>query len=177
MKRPAAKKKGAPAKKATPKKSSAKKSVAASKKLAASTLAIHYRCFVVKSEPSVYSFDQLVADGSTRWDGVRNYEARNTMRAMKKDDTLLFYHSNEGLAIVGIAKVVKEAYPDPMTDEDWSAIDIAPVKRLEKPVSLSTMKSDPILSNMALVKRSRISVTPVTDTELAAVLTLARTKL
>jgi predicted RNA-binding protein with PUA-like domain len=169
MKRPAAKTKTGAKKKASPKKAAPKK--------AASANAVVYRCFVVKSEPFVYSFDQLLADKSTRWDGVRNYEARNTMRAMKKGDTLLYYHSNEGLAIVGIAKVAKEAYQDPTTDEDWSAIDIEPVKSLEKPVSLATMKAHPILSNMALVKRGRISVTPVTDAELGAVLKLARTKL
>ena len=91
------------------------------------------------------------------WDGVRNFEARNTLRAMKKGDTLLFYHSNEGKEIVGIARVAKEAYQDPTTDDDWSAIDIAPVKKLAKPVTLATLKAHPLLSKMALVKRGRIS--------------------
>jgi predicted RNA-binding protein with PUA-like domain len=160
----AKKKTGAPAKKTR---------AAASKKPAAAS----YPCFVVKSEPFVYSFDQLLADGRTLWDGVRNYEARNTLRSMKKGDPLLFYHSNEGLEIVGIARVAREAYQDPTTDEDWSAIDVEPVKRLRKPVSLATLKAHPLLSKMALVTRSRISVTPVTVAELAAVLKLADTKL
>lgn len=133
--------------------------------------------FLVKSEPFVYSFDQLLADKKTSWDGVRNYEARNTMRAMKKGDTLLYYHSNEGKEIVGIARVSKEAYQDPTTDEDWSAVEIAPVKKLKRPVTLATIKAHPLLSKMALVKKSRISVVPVTAAELAAVLKLAETSL
>jgi predicted RNA-binding protein with PUA-like domain len=133
--------------------------------------------WLVKSEPSVYSFDQLVADGKTVWDGVRNYEARNNLRAMQKGDTLLFYHSNEGKEIVGIAKVVKTAYQDPKTDEDWSAVDIAPVKKLKRPLPLAELKAHELLSKMGLVKRSRISVTPVTPEELAAVLAESGTKL
>jgi len=133
--------------------------------------------FLIKSEPSVYSFDQLLEDGKTVWDGVRNYEARNNLRAMKKGDTLLFYHSNEGKEIVGIAKVARTAYQDPKTEEDWSAVDVAPVKKLAVPVTLATIKAHPLLSGMQLVKRSRISVVPVTDEELRAVLALARTKL
>lgn len=152
----------------------AKKTRAAPPKKPAAT---SYRCFVVKSEPSVYSFDQLLADGRTVWDGVRNYEARNTLRSMKKGDTLLYYHSNEGLEIVGLARVAREAYQDPTTDEDFSAIDVEPIKKLRKPVSLATIKAHPLLSKMALVRRNRISVTPVTDAELAAVLKLAETKL
>jgi predicted RNA-binding protein with PUA-like domain len=136
------------------------------------------RCFVVKSEPSVYSFDQLVADKKTRWDGVRNFEARNTLRSMAKGDRLLYYHSNVGKELVGVAKVVRPAYPDPTADDgDWSAIDLAPVKRLKKPVTLAVLKAHPVLKKMALVTRGRISVTPVTDAELDAVLKLAETKL
>lgn len=131
--------------------------------------------FLVKSEPFVYSFDQLLADGKTSWDGVRNFEARNTMRAMKEGDTLLYYHSNEGKEIVGLARVTKEAFQDPTTEEDWSAVEIAPVKRLERPVTLATIKAHPLLSKMALVRRSRLSVVPVTAPELAAVLKLAET--
>ena len=131
------------------------------------------RCFVIKSEPFVYSFDQLVADGKTSWDGVRNFEARNTLREMKRGDTLLFYHSNEGKEIVGVARVARAAYQDPTTEEDWSAIDVAPVKKLARPVSLAALKAHPLLSGMGLVKRSRISVTPVTEAELRAVLGLA----
>lgn len=133
--------------------------------------------WLVKSEPSVYPFERLVADGKTVWDGVRNFEARNNLRAMKKGDVCLYYHSNEGKEIVGIAKVVRTAYQDPGTDEDWSAVDLAPLKKLKKPVGLATVKAHPELSKMALVKRSRISVTPVTEAELSAVLGLAETKL
>lgn len=136
------------------------------------------RSFVIKSEPFVYSFDQLVADKKTSWDGVRNFEARNTMRSMKKGDTLLYYHSNEGKELVGIATVSREAYPDPTAEEgDWSSVEVKSVKRLKKPVGLAAMKAHPVLSKMALVKRGRISVTPVTEQELAAVLKLAETSL
>ena len=133
--------------------------------------------FLVKSEPFVYSFDQLLADKKTSWDGVRNFEARNAMRAMKKGDTLLYYHSNEGKEIVGIARVAKEAYQDPTTDGDWSSVEIAPVKKLRKTVTLATVKAHPLLSKMTLVKKSRISVVAVTSAELAAVLKLAETSL
>jgi predicted RNA-binding protein with PUA-like domain len=134
-------------------------------------------CFLVKSEPSVYSFDQLLADKKTSWEGVRNYEARNNLRAMKKGDTLLYYHSNEGKEIVGIARVAKTAVQDPTTEEDWSTVEITPVKKLTEPVTLATIKAHPQLSKMALVKKSRISVVPVTDAELRMVLKLAKTKL
>jgi len=133
--------------------------------------------YVVKSEPSVYSFDQLVADEKSGWEGVRNFEARNMLRAMKKGDTLLYYHSNEGKEIVGIARVVKEAFQDPTTEEDWSSIELAPVKRLAKPVGLAELKVHPFLKNTALVARSRISVTPVTAKELAEILRLGETKI
>jgi predicted RNA-binding protein with PUA-like domain len=133
--------------------------------------------FLIKSEPSVYSFDDLLRDGSTTWDGVRNYEARNNLRAMKNGDLLLYYHSNEGKEIVGVARVAKAAYQDPKTEDDWSAIDVEPVKKLKVPVTLAQAKAHPMLSKMALVKKSRISVSPVTEGELVAVLTLAQTKL
>lgn len=150
----------------------------AKKKAAAETATGGTReTFLIKSEPSVYSFDQLLADRSTAWDGVRNYEARNNLRAMRKGDLLLFYHSNEGKEIVGLARVARPAYQDPKTDDDWSAVDVAPVKKLKKPVSLAQAKAHPVLSKMALVKKSRISVVPVTAAELAAVLELAETKL
>lgn len=132
--------------------------------------------FLIKSEPSVYSFDDLLRDGSTAWDGVRNYEARNNLRAMKKGDLLLFYHSNEGKEIVGLARVARIAYQDPKTDDDWSAIDVEPVKKLKVPFTLAAAKAHPVLSKMALVKKSRISVTAVTPEELALVLALSRTK-
>ena len=134
--------------------------------------------FLIKSEPSVYSFDQLVSDGNTSWEGVRNYEARNNLRAMKKGDLLLYYHSNVGKEIVGIAKVARAAYDDPTAaGEDWSTVDVAPVKKLKAPIDLATVKKHPLLSTMALVKKSRISVVPVTEEELAAVLALSKTKL
>jgi predicted RNA-binding protein with PUA-like domain len=133
--------------------------------------------WLVKSEPSVYAFDQLVDEKRTAWDGVRNYEARNNLRAMKRGDLLLYYHSNEGKQIVGLAKVARTAYQDPKTDEDWSAVDVAPVKRLRKPVTLAQVKAHAKLSKMALVKKSRISVVPVTEEELGLVLQLAETKI
>ncbi len=102
-----------------------------------------------------------MADGRTMWDGVRNYEARNNLRAMKKGDLLLYYHSNEGKEMVGIAKVARTAYQDPTTDEDWSVVDVEPVKPLKKTVTLAQVKAHPLLSKMNLVKRSRISVVPV----------------
>lgn len=132
--------------------------------------------WLVKSEPSVYPFDQLVSDRRTAWDGVRNYEARNNLRAMKKGDLLLYYHSNEGKEIVGLAKVARAAYQDPKTDEDWSAVDVVPVKKLKKTVTLAEIKAHPKLSKMQLVKRSRISVVPVTEDELREVLSIAGTK-
>ncbi len=132
--------------------------------------------FLIKSEPSVYSFDQLTEDGVTTWDGVRNYEARNNLRAMKKGDLLLFYHSNEGKELVGLARVKRTAYQDPKTEDDWSAIDVVPVKKLKKPVTLAQVKAHPQLSKMAMVKKSRISVVPVTEEELALILDLAQTR-
>ena len=133
--------------------------------------------YAVKSEPSVYSFDQLVTDKKSGWEGVRNFEARNMLRAMKEGDTLLYYHSNEGKELVGIARVVTEAFQDPTTEDDWSSIELAPVKRLKRSVGLAEMKENAILKTMPLVARGRISVTPVTAKELAEVLRLAETKL
>lgn len=122
--------------------------------------------WLVKSEPSTYSWDQLEKDGQTIWDGVRNYAARNHLKAMKKGDQVLFYHSNEGLEIVGIAKVSKEAYQDPTTDEEaWVVVELKPYKRLKKPVSLTQIKADKRLAEMALVRLGRLSVQPVTDKE------------
>jgi predicted RNA-binding protein with PUA-like domain len=122
--------------------------------------------WLCKSEPFKYPFEALVRDKRTSWDGVRNFEARNNLRAMKKGDLALFYHSNEGKAIVGIMRLVREAYPDPsVTAEDpgdWSAVDFEPVAPLPKPVELATIKSDPKLTELSLLKRSRLSVVPVT---------------
>lgn len=122
--------------------------------------------WLVKSEPSKYSWEQFEKDKLTFWDGVRNYAARNNLKAMKKGDEVLFYHSNEGLEIVGIAKVAKEAYQDPTTDEDaWVVVDLKPYKRIKKPVGLAQIKTDKRLANMALVRLGRLSVQPVTDEE------------
>lgn len=130
--------------------------------------------WLVKSEPFKYSWDQFVADKKTFWDGVRNYAARNNLKAMKKGEEVFFYHSNEGLEIVGIAKVVKEYYQDPTTDEEaWVVVDLAPVRKLKKPVSLAQIKANKALANMAILKLGRLSVTPVTKEEWEEILSLA----
>lgn len=122
--------------------------------------------WLVKSEPFKYSWDQFVKDKLTFWDGVRNYQARNNLKAMQKGDEVFFYHSNEGLAIVGIAKVAKEHYQDPTTeDPNWVVVDLKPVKAFKKPVTLADMKAEPALSNLALIRQGRLSVCPVTDAE------------
>ena len=122
--------------------------------------------WLVKSEPFKYSWDQLVKEGETVWEGVRNYAARLHLAAMKKGDQVFFYHSNEGLDIVGIAKVSKEAYQDPSTDDErWIAVNIKPVKALKKSVTLKEVKADPRLAEMALLRISRLSVQPVTQEE------------
>ena len=133
--------------------------------------------WLVKSEPFKYSWDQFVKDGQTFWDGVRNYAARNHLKAMKKGDEVFFYHSNEGVEIVGIAKVVKEAYQDPTTDEDaWVVVDLKPVKKLKSPVSLQQIKGEKRLKDMALLRLSRLSVQPVTGEEWKVVMEMANTK-
>lgn len=122
--------------------------------------------WLIKSEPEVYSWDQLVTDKQTRWDGIRNYAARLHLRSMKKGEEIFFYHSNKGTEIVGIATVTKEAYPDPTTtDPAWFAIDVKPLKKLLKPVNLDQIKKEKKLAGMALVRISRLSVQPVTDEE------------
>lgn len=127
--------------------------------------------WLVKSEPFKYSWDQFVTDKLTYWDGVRNYAARNNLRAMAKGDKVLFYHSNEGLAIVGIAEVVKEAYQDPTTDDtNWVVVDLKPVKPIPVPVTLAAIKTESSLKNMQLVKLSRLSVAAVTEQEYEIVL-------
>jgi predicted RNA-binding protein with PUA-like domain len=134
--------------------------------------------WMVKQEPDSYAWDTFVKDGSTAWTGVRNFQARNNLRAMKKGDAVFYYHSNVGKEIVGLAKVTKEAYPDPTAEEgDWSAVTVAPVKPVKKAVTLEQMKSDPILKNMALVKNSRISVTPVTPEQARRISELSATAL
>lgn len=133
--------------------------------------------WLIKSEPQKYSWEQFVIDKKTLWDGVRNYAARNNLRAMKKGEQVFFYHSNDGLEIVGIAKVAKVAYQDPTTDDtNWVAVDFAPVKKLKKPVTLATIKADKRLENIALVRLSRLSVSPVTDEEWRIIKELGETK-
>jgi predicted RNA-binding protein with PUA-like domain len=135
--------------------------------------------WMIKSEPDAYSFDKLVKEKRTAWTGIRNYTARNNLSAMQVGDECLFYHSVGPKEIVGIAKVVKLAYPDPTAPKKeaakkWVAVDVSPVAKLAKPVTLAQVKAHPLLSGMQLVKQSRLSVCPVTDDEWAAVLELAR---
>ena len=133
--------------------------------------------WLIKSEPFKYSWEQLVKDKKTYWDGVRNYAARNNLRAMKKGYELFFYHSNEGLEITGIAMVVKEAYQDPTTEETaWVVVDVAPVRKLRKPVPLAAIKADKRLANMEILRLNRLSVSKVTPEEWKVVLELAGEK-
>lgn len=130
--------------------------------------------WLVKSEPSVYSWDQLVKDKQTVWDGVRNYTARNNLKAMKKGDEVFFYHSNEGIEIVGIAKVAKEFYKDPSSDNDaWVVVELKPYKKLKKAVSLDTVKKDNRFANMDLVRLGRLSVQTVKEDEYKMIMELA----
>jgi predicted RNA-binding protein with PUA-like domain len=130
--------------------------------------------WLMKSEPFKYSWEQLLKDKKTFWDGVRNYAARNNLKAMKKGDLAFFYHSNEGVEIVGIAEIVKESYQDPTTTETaWVAVDVRPFQTLKRPVSLAQIKADKRLANMALVRLGRLSVQPVTEKEWKFVLELA----
>jgi len=133
--------------------------------------------WLVKSEPFKYSWDQFIKDGKTFWDGVRNYQARNNLKGMEKGDKVLFYHSNEGLCVVGIAEVIKEAYPDPtIKDERWVAVDLKPLKPLPNPVPLSEMKQQPALANMGLIKQSRLSVVSMSKKEYNLILKLSGLK-
>ena len=130
--------------------------------------------WLVKSEPSVYPWPQFLVDGETCWSGVRNYAARIHLNGMKKGDPVMFYHSNEGLEVVGIAKVFKESYQDPTTtDERWVAVDLKPYKTLKKPVHLKIIKSDSRLKDIALVRIGRLSVMPLTKIEYDVLLELA----
>lgn len=134
--------------------------------------------WLVKSEPDVYSFEQLQKDKRTRWDGVRNYQARNNLRAMKAGDLCLFYHSNIGLEVVGIARVLREHYPDPTAEKgDWSAVDLEPVKPLARPVPLAEIKAHPALQQFGLVRNGRLSVMPATFDEFSTLLALGLTQL
>jgi len=133
--------------------------------------------WLIKSEPYKYPYSKLATDGVAVWDGVRNFEARNNLRAMKVGDLALYYHSNEGKAVVGVARVKREAYPDPTAKgEDWSVVDFEPVKALKEPVTLEAVRANAKLAAMALVKKSRLSVTPVTAAEFKEVLALGKTK-
>ncbi len=134
--------------------------------------------WLVKSEPFKYSWEQFTKDKKTFWDGVRNYQARNNLKAMKKGDLAFFYHSNEGLAIVGIAMVVKEHYQDPTTDDtNWVVVDLAPVKAMEVPVTLAAMKANPALSNLSLIRQGRLSVCGITVDEFHTILAMGNTVL
>ncbi len=133
--------------------------------------------WLVKSEPFKYSWDQFVNDGQTFWDGVRNYAARNNLRDMKKGDQVLYYHSNEGLAIVGIAEVVTEAYQDPTTDDtNWVVVDLKPVKAVPNPVTLAQIKADPAFATMDLIRLGRLSVGRVTPEEWKKIMQLGGVK-
>lgn len=130
--------------------------------------------WLIKSEPYKYHWDDLVKDGQTHWDGVRNYSARLHMMDMKLGDLLLFYHSNEGKEVVGVAKVVNEHYPDPTSDDPkWVVVDVAPEHKLKKPVTLAEIKAEPTLSEMKLVKIGRLSVAPVTKAEFDKVIEMS----
>lgn len=135
--------------------------------------------WLVKSEPYKYPYAQLEKEGRTVWDGVRNYEARNNIKAMSEGDLLLFYHSNEGKEVVGVARVVRGPYPDPTAspEEDWAVVDVEPVCRLRTPVSLGAMKAEPRLQAMALLRRARLSVVPLTKKEFLQVLKMGHTEL
>lgn len=133
--------------------------------------------WLIKSEPFKYSWSQMITDNTTFWDGVRSYPARVHLRAMKKGDYCFFYHSNEGKEVIGIVKVIKEAYQDHTTEDDWSAVDVECFQELTNPVSLSAIKANPKLSDMALIRQSRLSVGPVKDFEFAEILNMGQTKI
>jgi predicted RNA-binding protein with PUA-like domain len=133
--------------------------------------------WLVKSEPFKYSWDQLVEDGSTTWDGVRNAQARNNLAAMKKGDKVLYYHSNEGKQVVGIAKVAKTAYPDPTRDDErWVVVDLEPLKALARPVTLVEIKADPKLAKIPLVTQSRLSVMPIPKDAFERIVSMGKAK-
>lgn len=133
--------------------------------------------WLIKSEPFKYPWEQFVKDGITFWDGVRNYQARNNLRSMKKGDLALFYHSNEGMEVVGIAKVVKEAYQDPTTeDSNWVAVDFKPHKRLKNPVTLASIKAEARLKNIEMLRLNRLSVVSIKPEEFDVILEMSQTK-
>jgi predicted RNA-binding protein with PUA-like domain len=129
--------------------------------------------WLVKSEPFKYSWEKFNQDGRTFWDGVRNYQARNNLKAMKEGDLVLFYHSNEGMCVVGVAKVVKEFYQDPTTDDtNWVVVDLVPVETLKNPVTLAQIKADDRLKDISLVRQGRLSVMPLKSAEFDRILEL-----
>lgn len=131
--------------------------------------------WLIKSEPDKYSWEKFNKEGSTFWDGVRNFQARNNLKMMKKGDLVLFYHSNEGKAVVGIAKVVKEAYQDPTSDDkNWVAVNLAPVEALQKPVTLELIKADERLKDIGLVRQGRLSVVALKAEEFDRILELSK---
>ena len=130
--------------------------------------------WLVKQEPSSYSWSDFVAEGQTSWTGVRNYSARNNLRRMQKGDEVFFYHSGEDKAVIGIAKVIRTAYPDPTAKEgDWSTVDLAPIKPLRRPVTLREIKTHPPLKGIALVRQSRLSVMPLAESEFREIVKMA----
>lgn len=132
--------------------------------------------WLVKSEPFVYPFEELERSGRTMWEGVRNYTARNHLRAMKSGDLVLFYHSREGLEVVGLCRVDREYYPDPTAEKgDWSVVDLVPVKRLAKPVPLPVIKAAPELQQIGLVRMGRLSVMPLQKDEFLKIMELGKT--
>ena len=134
--------------------------------------------WIIKQEPSQYNWKQFEKDRETYWDGVRNYQARNNLKKMKKGDNLLFYHSVVGKEIVGIAEVTRESYPDPTTDDDrWVVVDLKPIKPFKVPVTLEEIKAHKELSEIALIKQTRLSVIPITKKEFQILLKLGKTKL
>ena len=131
--------------------------------------------WLVKQEPTAYSWDQFVADGKTDWTGVRNFQARNNLRTMKPGDEVLFYHSVNGKAVVGVARVTRDAFADPTaTNGDWSAVELQPVRPVTPPVTLDQIKAEPKLQGIPLLKQSRLSVMPLTKEEFEGILKLAR---
>jgi predicted RNA-binding protein with PUA-like domain len=133
--------------------------------------------WLVKQEPADYSWSDFVKDGGTQWTGVRNFAARNHLRGMKAGDAVFYYHSGEEKRVVGLARVKREAFPDPTAEEgDWSAVEIAPVKALAAPVSLAAIKADAVLKDMVFVRQSRLSVSPLNASQFERLLKLAATK-
>ncbi len=133
--------------------------------------------WLAKSEPFKYSWDDFLKDGSTYWDGVRNYQARNNLKAMKVKDKVFFYHSNEGLQVVGVAEVIKEHYQDPTTDDQrWVVVDLKPIDTLKNPVTLAQIKQESSLKEISLVKQGRLSVIPLSKKEFDKILSMSESE-